>query len=175
MLDTESEVIKDIVKRQLIGIKKYGKTVAENPLSRRQWLQHAYEEALDLAIYLKRLIQEEDAEFECFPKSCPTCGFAICNCYFNEQSKIDTPTSAPFPRCVHGVPHQNICVECIDGDNPLIKKACETTTSAPVQPSEPSATRTVEDPPETETTREPLNTSHPWMQRAIKNPFDNNQ
>jgi len=36
--------------------------VAGNPLTERQWLQHAYEEALDLSIYLKRLMQEMDAK-----------------------------------------------------------------------------------------------------------------
>jgi hypothetical protein len=45
-----------------LGIKKYGRTVAGNPLTERQWIQHAYEEALDMAIYLKRLMQEMDAK-----------------------------------------------------------------------------------------------------------------
>ena len=58
MNDTESLVIKDIAERQLMGVKKYGITVAENPLPLKQWLQHAYEESLDKAIYLKRAIQE---------------------------------------------------------------------------------------------------------------------
>lgn len=58
--DTENEVIKNIKDRQQLGLKKYGRTVANNNLSERQWLQHAYEEALDLSIYLKRLIQEMD-------------------------------------------------------------------------------------------------------------------
>lgn len=53
---TEAQVCFDIAKRQQHGIKKYGKTVADNPLTETQWLQHAYEEALDLSIYLKRLI-----------------------------------------------------------------------------------------------------------------------
>ena len=60
MNDTEQEVCKNILDRQQLGIKKYGRTVANNPLTERQWLQHAYEEALDLSIYLKRLIQEMD-------------------------------------------------------------------------------------------------------------------
>ena len=62
MKDTESEVCKNILDRQQLGIKKYGRTVAGNPLTERQWLQHAYEEALDMAIYLKRLMQEMDAK-----------------------------------------------------------------------------------------------------------------
>ncbi len=59
---TEKSVCDDIARRQQFGINKYGQTVAENPLTLRQWLQHAYEEALDQAIYLKRAIQEIDSK-----------------------------------------------------------------------------------------------------------------
>lgn len=41
-----------------MGMKKYGTTVDDAGLTRSQWLQHAYEEALDLAIYLKRLMNQ---------------------------------------------------------------------------------------------------------------------
>ena len=58
--DTESEVCADIKRRQELGIAKYGTTVAQNPLDLRQWLQHAYEEKLDDAVYMKRAIQELD-------------------------------------------------------------------------------------------------------------------
>lgn len=54
----EAEVCADIASRQAKGIAKYGVTVADNPLSLREWLQHAYEETLDQAIYLKRAITE---------------------------------------------------------------------------------------------------------------------
>lgn len=54
----EAAVCEDIASRQTLGIAKYGRTVAENPLLLRQWLQHAYEECLDQAIYLKRAISE---------------------------------------------------------------------------------------------------------------------
>jgi hypothetical protein len=60
---TEARVCEDIARRQVMGIAKYGQTVADNPLELRQWLQHAYEEALDLAIYLKRAIEETDKTF----------------------------------------------------------------------------------------------------------------
>lgn len=56
----EKSVCDDIAARQLHGINKYGTTVAENPLNLKQWLNHAYEEALDQAIYLKRAIAEID-------------------------------------------------------------------------------------------------------------------
>lgn len=57
---TEARVCLDIIARQKKGIEKYGTTVAQNPLSHKEWLQHAYEEALDMAIYLRRAIEELD-------------------------------------------------------------------------------------------------------------------
>ncbi|WP_440110295.1 hypothetical protein [Acidovorax sp. BL-A-41-H1] len=59
---TEAEVCIDIGRRQQLGKSKYGTTVAENPLSLREWLNHAYEECLDQAVYLKRAIAELDAQ-----------------------------------------------------------------------------------------------------------------
>lgn len=57
---TEARVIADIEARQKLGILRYGTTVENNPLPLRQWLQHAYEESLDAAIYLKRAMEEMD-------------------------------------------------------------------------------------------------------------------
>jgi hypothetical protein len=54
----EADVCMDIASRQAFGIHKYGRTVADNPLTHKQWLQHAYEECLDQAIYLKRAMRE---------------------------------------------------------------------------------------------------------------------
>ena len=54
----EELVCEDIAQRQQLGIAKYGTTVAGNPLELKQWLHHAYEEALDMAVYLKRAINE---------------------------------------------------------------------------------------------------------------------
>jgi hypothetical protein len=58
---TEANVCADIARRQAMGTKKYGVTVAMNPLPLRAWLNHAYEETLDQAIYLKRAMEEMDA------------------------------------------------------------------------------------------------------------------
>ena len=52
----EAEVCELIAHRQAKGIAKYGQTVADNPLKLREWLQHALEECLDQAVYLKRAI-----------------------------------------------------------------------------------------------------------------------
>jgi len=58
---SEAEVCKDIASRQAKGIAKYGMTVSNNPLELKAWLQHAYEECLDQAVYLKRAIQEAES------------------------------------------------------------------------------------------------------------------
>jgi len=60
----ESIVCEDIAKRQQLGINKYGTTVASNPLSLREWLQHQYEELLDAAVYARRAIAEIDKQGE---------------------------------------------------------------------------------------------------------------
>jgi hypothetical protein len=57
----EAAVCEDIAARQQLGIKKYGTSVAANPLPLLAWLRHAYEEALDMAIYLRRSIAEAQA------------------------------------------------------------------------------------------------------------------
>lgn len=59
---TEARICTEIAARQQMGINKYGTTVAENPLSLREWLVHAKQEALDQAIYLQRAIEEIDAQ-----------------------------------------------------------------------------------------------------------------
>lgn len=70
----EKMVCDDIAERQAMGIRKYGTTVQDNPLPLADWLQHAYEEALDMAIYLKRAIEEQrDKEGVCSQCLCYTC------------------------------------------------------------------------------------------------------
>lgn len=54
----EAIVCADIAERQRLGVAKYGTTVKDNPLTAKQWAQHAYEECLDQAVYLRRLIDE---------------------------------------------------------------------------------------------------------------------
>ncbi len=58
----EALVCADIAKRQQVGLRKYGMTVAENPLTHAEWLKHAYEECLDMAVYLKRAMSEKGGE-----------------------------------------------------------------------------------------------------------------
>ena len=58
----EARICTEIAARQQMGINKYGTTVSENPLSLREWLVHAKQEALDQATYLQRAIEEIDAK-----------------------------------------------------------------------------------------------------------------
>jgi len=66
----------DLLTRSQAGIAKYGTTLERTDLSLLDWLQHAYEETLDQANYLKRAIMELDAQAT--PKlmalECPYCG-----------------------------------------------------------------------------------------------------
>ena len=53
-----SSVRKDLKQRSKLGIKKYGVTLDRKDIDLKGWLQHAYEECLDQALYLKRSIEE---------------------------------------------------------------------------------------------------------------------
>lgn len=57
--DIYKEVISDLISREKMGRVKYGTTVDKANLSEREWMQHAYEEALDFAIYLKRMMSKK--------------------------------------------------------------------------------------------------------------------
>jgi hypothetical protein len=50
------QTIKDLQAREVRGLKEYGTTLDRTDLTQDEWLQHAYEEALDLALYLKKLL-----------------------------------------------------------------------------------------------------------------------
>ena len=52
------QIAEDLRSREARGIAKYGCIVDDNPLILREWLQHAYEECLDQAVYLKRAMDE---------------------------------------------------------------------------------------------------------------------
>ena len=55
----EDEVCKKIKARSDVGKRKYGVTMEEETLTRLEWLIHAQEEAMDLAVYLQKLIEME--------------------------------------------------------------------------------------------------------------------
>lgn len=54
---TITEAVKaDLDERAARGLAKYGVTLDRHDLSRREWLQHLYEELLDAACYAKVLL-----------------------------------------------------------------------------------------------------------------------
>lgn len=62
-IDTSPDsVVEDVremlLQRSKVGLKKYGKTTADNSLELKAWLNHALEEVLDQAVYLRRAIVE---------------------------------------------------------------------------------------------------------------------
>lgn len=59
MSKIEDAVSARIQGRAAAGLSKYGVTMERGDLSRLDWLIHAQEEAMDLAVYLERLIQDE--------------------------------------------------------------------------------------------------------------------
>lgn len=59
--DAEFHVAKDIAARQAVGLAKYGVSLANAGYSSLELLVHAYQEALDLAIYLKTEIRKREA------------------------------------------------------------------------------------------------------------------
>jgi hypothetical protein len=61
MKDNIVEAVRqDLLERSQTGIRKYNTTLDRTDLSLRDWMQHAYEECLDQANYLKRSIVELD-------------------------------------------------------------------------------------------------------------------
>jgi hypothetical protein len=57
-------LIDEHVKRAKMGQKKYGQTLDRNDLSVIDYLQHAKEEAMDLALYLEKVIQMLNGKVE---------------------------------------------------------------------------------------------------------------
>lgn len=55
-------IIDDLLFREEKGKLEYGTTMDRKDLTEDEWLQHAYEEALDLAIYLKKIIKTRQNE-----------------------------------------------------------------------------------------------------------------
>ena len=60
MSKIEDKVCDKILERSKVGESKYGTTMERQDLSRLEWLKHAQEEAMDLAVYLQKLIDEEE-------------------------------------------------------------------------------------------------------------------
>ena len=53
-----------LLSRSETGLKKYGCTTDRTDLNLADWLRHALEEALDLAVYLQRALNELEMEID---------------------------------------------------------------------------------------------------------------
>lgn len=59
MLDPNVEAVREKLKQRAeVGLAKYGTDTTRQDLSFVDWLRHAQEEALDLAVYLERIISD---------------------------------------------------------------------------------------------------------------------
>jgi len=58
MSKIEEKVIEQIRERSEIGKNKYGVTMERTDLTLLEWVQHAQEEAMDLAVYLEKIKEE---------------------------------------------------------------------------------------------------------------------
>lgn len=64
MSKIEDSVCSDIQTRADFGAKKHGVTMERTDLTETQWLQHAYEEVLDLVVYLKKILTEREKKMK---------------------------------------------------------------------------------------------------------------
>tara|TARA_R110002072_G_scaffold263768_1_gene422502 strand:- start:184 stop:393 length:210 start_codon:yes stop_codon:yes gene_type:complete len=64
MSSIEYRVCTKITQRAQVGKEKYGTTMDRKDLTKLQWLRHAQEEAMDLAVYLEKIIQEEENDIQ---------------------------------------------------------------------------------------------------------------
>jgi hypothetical protein len=55
-----SLVIEDMRKREAKGKIEYGTTLDRKDLNHKEWIYYAYEEALDLALYLRKIIENNN-------------------------------------------------------------------------------------------------------------------
>jgi hypothetical protein len=57
MSSIENKVCIKILDRAEVGEKKYGTTMERTDLSTIDWIKHAQEEAMDLAVYLEKILE----------------------------------------------------------------------------------------------------------------------
>ena len=63
MLDPNVQAVRlKLKQRAEVGMSKYGVDTTRQDLTHLQWLKHAQEEAMDLAVYLQRIISDIENE-----------------------------------------------------------------------------------------------------------------
>ena len=59
MIDPNVEAVRSKLKQRAeVGLRKYGTDTTRQDLTHLQWLKHAQEEVMDLAVYLERIIKD---------------------------------------------------------------------------------------------------------------------
>ena len=56
MSEIEEKVIEKIRQRAELGLNKYNTTMERTDLTLKEWINHAMEEAMDLSVYLQRIL-----------------------------------------------------------------------------------------------------------------------
>lgn len=88
-----------LLDRSNVGIVKYGTTLMDNKGDLRYWLNHALEECLDQANYLRRAIMEIDANHIC--ETCKGTG-QICMGRSGRDDDGNAPLTEACPECGYG-------------------------------------------------------------------------
>ncbi len=61
MSEIEEKVIEKIRQRAELGLNKYNTTMERTDLTLKEWINHAMEEAMDLSVYLQRILMMLDS------------------------------------------------------------------------------------------------------------------
>jgi len=107
MSKIEYKVISKILERSNKGLDKYGTSMERNDLSTLEWLIHAQEEAMDMAVYLEKLIDEEKKK-ECNKECC--CESRIPK-WTRTSSLEELETKTCYGMCLRS-PEGRLCDSC---------------------------------------------------------------
>lgn len=88
-------VVEDMRERDRMGSEKYGMHLRAG--DGRNSLMDAYQEALDLVVYLRKAIEERAAALDPPPPDCRIC---------DNSGYIDADGACCFCSCAHGDPHR---------------------------------------------------------------------
>tara|TARA_Y100000593_G_C4192868_1_gene277802 strand:- start:168 stop:494 length:327 start_codon:yes stop_codon:yes gene_type:complete len=107
MSQIENKVVAKILSRAEVGLNKYGTTMSRDDLSRLDWLKHAQEEAMDLAVYLQKLIDEEEKK-----EPCEECCSESRIPKWTRTSSLEEPETKACKRCCVRSNKDFVCYTC---------------------------------------------------------------
>jgi hypothetical protein len=119
MSTIEESVIARIRERAAKGEAKYGTTMDRTDLSTVQWMRHAQEELLDAAVYLEKLIRDEELrtlteEERCFWTRTAGCFWIVsCGRSSGTITNLKDGKVQSVQSCTSNLPHdQTTCPFC---------------------------------------------------------------